>query len=150
MMAAIIQRVGRSSPELVIGGWSKGEGTRSSSFGALLVGAYDEDGGLHFLGAVGTGYSQKTIDELLPKLQERADDECPFAEGASGIKGGRFGKPIKNPTWTRPELVAKIDFRELTSAPRLRASSFKGLRYDKDAGECLLSELEALRPDAEL
>lgn len=112
-----------------------------------MVGAYGEDGELHFLGAVGTGYSQKTIDDLLPKLQDAATEACPFVEGAGGIKGGRFGKPIKNPTWTRPELVAKIDFRELTSAPRLRASSFKGLRFDKEPQECLLAELEALQPD---
>ena len=131
--------------DVVIGGWSKGEGSRSSSFGSLLVGAYAEDG-LHFLGSVGTGFSQKTLDDLRPRLQAIASDECPFVEGASGIKGGRFGKPIKNPSWARPELVAKVEFRELTSAPRLRAPSFKGLRGDKDAQECLLEDLEALRP----
>ena len=132
--------------DVVVGGWSKGEGSRSTSFGALLVGAYDEDGSLHFLGSVGTGFSQKTIDELIPKLQEGASDNCPFVEGATGIKGGRFGKPIKNPSWARPELVAKVEFRELTSAPRLRAPSFKGLRFDKEPHECLLAEIEALRP----
>ncbi|MDQ4095955.1 MAG: non-homologous end-joining DNA ligase, partial [Actinomycetota bacterium] len=132
--------------DVVVGGWSKGEGSRATSFGALLVGAYDEEG-LHFLGSVGTGYSQQTIDELLPQLRAIAGDECPFVEGAAGIKGGRFGKPIKNPTWVQPELVAKVEFRELTSAPRLRAPSFKGLRSDKEPHECLLADLEALRPE---
>jgi bifunctional non-homologous end joining protein LigD len=131
--------------DVVVGGWSKGEGSRSSSFGALLVGAYADDG-LHFLGSVGTGYSQKTLDDLMGRLQDVAGDECPFVEGAAGIKGGRFGKPIRNPSWTKPELVAKVEFRELTSAPRLRAPSFKGLRFDKSPEECLLAELEALRP----
>ena len=134
--------------DVVIGGWSKGEGSRSSSFGSLLVGAYADDG-LHFLGAVGTGFSQKTTDELLAQLQSVKTDDCPFVEGASGIRGGRFGKPIKNPSWTRPELVAKVEFRELTSAPRLRAPSFKGLRGDKDPEECLLADLEAVRPGGE-
>jgi bifunctional non-homologous end joining protein LigD len=132
--------------DVVVGGWSKGEGSRSTSFGALLVGAYDDEGGLHFLGSVGTGFSQQTIDDLLPRLRDAAADECPFVEGAAGIKGGRFGKPIKNPSWARPELVGKVEFRELTSAPRLRAPSFKGLRFDKGPEECLLAELEALRP----
>ena len=132
--------------DVVIGGWSKGEGSRSSSFGALLVGAYT-DNGLHFLGAVGTGFSQSTLDDLMPKLNALATDECPFVEGASGIRGGRFGKPIKNPTWTTPQLVARVEFRELTAGNRLRAPSFKGLRDDKDSEDCLLAELEALRPD---
>jgi bifunctional non-homologous end joining protein LigD len=131
--------------DVVVGGWSKGEGSRSSSFGALLVGAYAEDG-LRFLGAVGTGFSQKTIDALGPELQAARVDECPFVEGAGGIKGGRFGKPIKNPAWVKPQMVAKIEFRELTAGYRLRAPSFKGLREDKTAEECLLADLEALQP----
>lgn len=133
--------------DVVIGGWSKGEGARATSFGSLLVGAYGDDG-LHFLGAVGTGFTQQTLNELLPKLVGLQTDKCPFVEGAAGIKGGRFGKPIKNVSWTKPELVAMVEFRELTSANRLRAPSFKGLRDDKKPEECLLSDLEAVRPGA--
>lgn len=131
--------------DVVIGGWSKGEGTRATSFGSLLVGAYADDG-LHFLGAVGTGFTQQTLNSLMPKLNELETDQCPFVEGAAGIKGGRFGKAIKNVSWTKPELVAMVEFRELTSANRLRAPSFKGLRDDKKPEECLLADLEAVRP----
>jgi bifunctional non-homologous end joining protein LigD len=126
--------------DVVIGGWSPGEGARSSHFGSLLVGAYDDEG-LRFLGAVGTGFTAKTLDEVVARLKELESDECPFAEGAAGIKGGRFGKPIRNPHWVRPELVARVEFRELTSGMRLRAPSFKGLRNDKDPEECLLDEV---------
>ncbi len=132
--------------DVVVGGWSKGEGSRSTSFGALLVGAYDDEG-LRFLGAVGTGFSGQTIDDLVPELMEVQQAECPFVEGSSGISGGRFGKPIKNPSWVKPELVAKIEFRELTAGHRLRAPSFKGLRRDKAAEDCLVADLEALRPE---
>ncbi|HYN35577.1 MAG TPA: non-homologous end-joining DNA ligase [Actinomycetota bacterium] len=131
--------------DVVIGGWSKGEGARATSFGSLLVGAYADDG-LHFLGAVGTGFTQQTLNSLMPKLKELETDKCPFVEGAAGIKGGRFGKAIKNVSWTKPELVAMVEFRELTSANRLRAPSFKGLRDDKKPQECLLADLEAVRP----
>jgi bifunctional non-homologous end joining protein LigD len=126
--------------DVVIGGWSPGEGARSSSFGALLVGAY-EDGELHFLGAVGTGFNAKTLNEVVSALEARESGECRFAEGAAGIKGGRFGKPIRNPHWVKPELVAKVEYRELTSGNRLRAPSFKGLRNDKNPEECLLEEV---------
>jgi bifunctional non-homologous end joining protein LigD len=133
--------------DVVVGGWSKGEGSRSTSFGALLVGAYDDRGDLRFLGAVGTGFSQQTIDDLVPELVDARQAECPFAEGSSGVKGGRFGKPIKNPSWVMPKLVAKVEFRELTSGWRLRAPSFKGLRHDKAVEDCLVADLEALRPE---
>jgi ATP-dependent DNA ligase len=37
--------------------------------------------------------------------------------------------------------VAVIEFRQLTSANKLRAPSFKGLRDDKSPAECTLDEL---------
>ena len=131
--------------DLVIGGWSKGEGSRSSSFGSLLVGAY-EDGELRFVGAVGTGFSERTMGSLLPELQERVTKEMPFAEDPRAMGIGRFGKPIKDPVWVEPALVARVEFRELTSTGRLRAPSFKGLRTDMDPVECTFTALLELEP----
>jgi bifunctional non-homologous end joining protein LigD len=131
--------------DLVIGGWSKGEGSRSASFGSLLVGAYSENG-LRFVGAVGTGFSEKTMESLLPQLQELATDEMPFSEDPRTMGTGRFGKPIKDPVWVRPDLITRVEFRELTSTGRLRAPSFKGLRSDLDPAECTFAALEELAP----
>lgn len=131
--------------DLVIGGWSKGEGSRSANFGALLVGAYDGDG-LRFVGAVGTGFSEKTMEQLMPKLQELVTDQMPFEEDPLAMGPGRFGKPIKDPVWISPELVARVEFRELTSTGRLRAPSFKGMRTDLPPTECTFEALEALAP----
>jgi bifunctional non-homologous end joining protein LigD len=36
-------------------------------------------------------------------------------------------------TWTKPELVAQIQFVEWTAENRLRHSKFPGLRFDKAA-----------------
>jgi bifunctional non-homologous end joining protein LigD len=33
--------------------------------------------------------------------------------------------------WVRPELVCEAEYLEFTSAGRMRAASFKGLREDK-------------------
>ena len=129
--------------ELVIGGWSRGEGSRSSSFGSLLVGAY-EDEGLRFVGAVGTGFSEKTISMLVPMLKEREMDEMPFVVDPRKTPTGSFGKPIREPRWVRPELVAKVEFRELTSIGKLRAPSFKGIDPSKLPEECTYSDLEVV------
>jgi bifunctional non-homologous end joining protein LigD len=125
--------------DVVIGGWTRGEGGRSSTIGALLVGAYDK-GELRYVGSVGTGFSDSSLAELLSAVREVQSTECPFADDPSGTRN-RFGKVIKDPHWTRPVLVARVEFRELTSASRLRAPSFKGLRPDKEPEDCLLSEL---------
>ena len=44
-----------SRQELVIGGWTSGKGSRSSSIGALELGVHDEAGELRYAGRVGTG-----------------------------------------------------------------------------------------------
>jgi bifunctional non-homologous end joining protein LigD len=126
--------------DVVIGGWTPGEGSRSARFGALLVGAYDGDD-LDFLGAVGTGFTEKMLDEMMPRLLEHEIDEAPFAGGMEAVRVGRFGKQIRDPHWTEPVLVARVEYRELTSGAHLRAPSFKGLRTDKPPTECTLDDL---------
>ena len=125
--------------DVVIGGWTPGEGSRSSRFGALLVGTY-EDGGLRFNGSVGTGFNSQTLAEVLEKLQAHETDTNPFDSDPRSDKA-RWGKPIKDPHWVEPVLVAAVEFRELTSGGKLRAPSFKGLRQDKEPSECLYEDL---------
>jgi bifunctional non-homologous end joining protein LigD len=126
--------------DVVVGGWTKGEGGRSASFGSLLVGAFDDEG-LRFLGAVGTGYSDKMLAELMAELRGLETDECPFIEDPRTLPASHFGKQIRAANWVRPELVAVVEFRELTSASRLRAPSFKRLRRDKGPAECRYEDL---------
>ena len=133
--------------DVVVGGWSAGEGSRAESFGALLVGAY-EDGALRFLGSVGTGFSHKMIAEIMPLLLDLESDQCPFAEDPTGTTPAGFGKPLRSPHWMEPVLVAKVEYRELTASGRLRAPSFKGFRVDKAPEQCLYSELPPVTRDS--
>ena len=126
--------------DVVVGGWSLGEGARSRSFGALLAGVFD-DAGLRFIGAVGTGYTERMLADLMPKLREQETTDCPFVEDPTGLPPSRFGKALRNARWCKPTLVARVEFRELTAGLRLRAPSFKGLRDDKDASECTYDAL---------
>ena len=126
--------------DVVIGGWSRGEGSRSSAFGSLLVGAYD-DGVLRFVGAVGSGFDAKTLEQVQALLRECERPDPPFGGDLGELRSGRFGKPLKDPHWVDPDLVARVQFRELTAGGRLRAPVFKGLRVDKRPEECLFSDL---------
>ncbi|MDQ3751427.1 MAG: non-homologous end-joining DNA ligase [Actinomycetota bacterium] len=126
--------------DVVVGGWSPGEGGRSDTFGALLVGAYADEG-LRFLGAVGTGFSDSALRDLMPLLRDQGQPDSPFAGNTKQLSTGRFGKTIKNPQWIRPDLVVCVEFRELTLGDRLRAPSFKGLRDDKSSDECSYTDV---------
>lgn len=126
--------------DVVIGGWSLGEGSRERSFGALLVGAYDDEG-LRFLGAVGTGFDEPLLRDLTARLAPLETTESPFVETLAGMKAGGSGKSLRSPHWVRPELVARVEYREVTIAPRLRAPAFKRLRTDKDPSDCKLTDI---------
>ena len=112
--------------DVVVGGWTPGEGGRSGRIGALAVGVMDE-GRLVYAGKVGTGFTEQTLKLLQRELEPLATDESPF-DGRQPPKGTRFVKP---------ELVAAVELREWTRTGTLRAPSFKGLRPDKDPAEAV-------------
>ena len=117
--------------ELVIAGYTPPQGSRTR-FGALLVG-YHEDGELRYAGKVGTGFSQKTLDDLGAKLEALEVPE-PQLSGE--------GLP-RDAHWVRPTLVGQFGFGEWTRDGKLRHPRFLGLRDDKPAAEVVRE-----RPDA--
>ena len=112
--------------ELVIGGFTKPEGTRVG-FGALLVGYYHK-GELIYAGRVGTGFTTQSLKELTTELKKRKIDHPPFKNPPTGFRR-------RGVTWVKPELVGEIEFIEWTSDGSLRHPSFQGLREDKPAKE---------------
>jgi bifunctional non-homologous end joining protein LigD len=131
--------------DVVIGGWSRGEGGRSDTFGSLLVGAYSDEG-LRFVGAVGTGFDHRSLVELQKKLRELEQPNGPFVEDPRELRSMYGGKSLKDPHWVEPRLVARVEFRELTASGRLRAPSYKGLRNDMDPQEIRFEALRAVVP----
>ncbi len=145
----------RQSEELVIGGWLPGEGRRKERIGALLVGYY-EQGEFACAGRVGTGFTERTLDELQRALAPLERLNTPFARAPS---------LPKNAVFVEPRLVAEVEFAEWTAEGVLRAPSFKRLREDlapkdihgEDSGderapstpEALFERVERL-PDAAL
>ncbi len=113
--------------EFVICGWTKGQGKRAGSFGALVLGAYRGDD-LVWVGNCGTGFTERHIDALLAKLEPLVRDTTPFA-GVPAMPKVRKG----GVTWVEPKLVCEVRFAEWTHDRHLRAPSFQGLRDDKPA-----------------
>jgi bifunctional non-homologous end joining protein LigD len=109
--------------ELVIGGFTEPEGSRSG-FGALLVGYY-QGGRLVYAGKVGTGYTHRTLTELRGRLDALVQRTSPFEPEPPRAWTG----PHRH--WVRPELVGEVAFAEWTADGRLRHPSFQGLRLDK-------------------
>ena len=112
--------------ECVVGGWTEGQGGRSSQLGALLLGIY-KDGKLTSIGHVGSGFDERTLRELLATLKERQVAKSPFAGEV---------RANTTPHWCAPELVCDVRYVEMTRDGTLRAPSYRGLRADVDPREC--------------
>ncbi len=116
----------RRSDEFVVGGFTYGEGGRSSTFGGLLLGTPRDDGLLDFRGRVGSGLNDAVLKRLRRTLDALTSDESPFAGDVPD--GART-------TFVRPELVAEVEYAEQTRAGILRAPVFHGIRTDKSPAD---------------
>jgi bifunctional non-homologous end joining protein LigD len=130
-----------SRQEMVVGGWTPGEGRRSKHLGALLVGYFDDVDGepvLRYGGKVGTGFNAADLTAITARLAPLEQKESPFGAGPKPPRGARFVEPC---------LVAEIEFREMTSEGMVRHGAYKGLREDKPAAEVSLER--ATEPEGE-
>jgi len=123
--------------ELVIAGYTKGQGRRADGFGSLVLGVH-EAGGLRWAGNVGTGFDDGEIARLLARLEPLRRTVSAFAE-VPKMPRVRKGDVV----WVEPELVAEVRFAEWTHDGRLRAPVYQGLREDKEA-EDVHREREAI------
>jgi bifunctional non-homologous end joining protein LigD len=124
--------------DCVILGWTPGTGSRTKTFGALLLGAYD-DGELRWIGQVGTGFTDRTLDDLMRRLEPlRCKDPAADDPELRRVKGACY---------VEPTLVCEVEFLQMTGAGKLRAPSFKGLRTDKAPEDCVLERPKAAASD---
>jgi bifunctional non-homologous end joining protein LigD len=119
-----------STQDCVVLGFTPGQGGRSDSFGALLVGAFDE-GVLRWVGQVGTGFTDQMLADVLERLRPLVHDSPP-------IDDPELAK-LRGTVFVEPELVCEVEYLEYTKSTRkMRAPSFRGLRPDKAPEECVL------------
>jgi bifunctional non-homologous end joining protein LigD len=116
-----------NSAEAIICGFTQPAGARKY-FGALVLGLYDEDDQLQYIGNCGTGFNNQTLKELYEQMQELIVPKKSFAKQVEVNQQ-------KSVTWIKPELVCEVNFTEWTEDENLRHPVYKGLRTDKDARE---------------
>jgi DNA ligase D-like protein (predicted ligase)/DNA ligase D-like protein (predicted 3'-phosphoesterase) len=116
--------------DCVIFGYTKGKGIRKATFGALILGLYNDETPV-FVGKVGTGFNQKDLEKLSQAFKESIADE-------KTLEGVDAPEEV---TWLQPALVCKVGYQVVTENSKLRMPRFLGMRSDKKPGECTLEQI---------
>jgi len=114
------------SADFVIGGYTKGKGSRTP-LGAVLVGYWDKTkprGKLRYASHVGSGFDERSLKQVKARLDPLQRSTCPFVETPE------LNAPT---TWVEPKAVAEVSFQSWTDDDHLRAPVFLRLRDDIDA-----------------
>lgn len=112
--------------EVLIGGWTPGNGRRAGTIGALLLGVPGDDG-LEYVGKVGTGFTDDMLHDLDGDLRPLTRPDSPFLD---------VPRPdARLAHWVAPQLVGEVAFTEWTGDGRLRHPVWRGLRPDKAPGQ---------------
>ena len=115
--------------DCVIFGYTQGTRREKKTFGALLLGVYD-NGKPVYLGKVGTGFTQEMIGVLMDKFEKIKTEKAPFKPEAGDVV-----------TWLDPKLVCEVAYQVVTRDIRLRMARFKRLRDDKPPEQCTLDQI---------
>jgi bifunctional non-homologous end joining protein LigD len=136
----------RPEQELVVGGWTPGEGS-ARDFGAVVVGTYEADGAgtdqadgggpgapprLRFAGKVGSGFTARARKELRERLEALATDAPPFDPPPPKDYRGRWGGDLAKVRWVRPELVIRAELGGWSRDGLVRQAAFKGIEAGRD------------------
>jgi len=119
----------RRTQEVVVVGYTRGQGRRAQGFGALVVAVHDA-GGLRWAGNVGTGFTDDEIERLRGLLKPLERKVSPLVETPTMPRVRR-----SDVVWVEPRLVAEVEFAEWTREGRLRSPVYLRLREDKHASD---------------
>ena len=116
--------------EFAIGGYAFG-GQRGELFASLLLGLYNEQGALEYVGSVGAGFSKPQAKQVYKSMTNRHTDVCPF-NALPSMQKFFF--------WCRPELVCQVQYGEFSTDGKLRYPVYLTMREDKAPPDCTLQD----------
>ena len=116
--------------EFTIGGYAFG-GQRGELFASLLLGLYNGQGALEYVGSVGAGFSKPQAKAVYKSLTPRHTDICPF---------NILPSMPKFFFWCRPELVCQVQYGEFSTDGKLRYPIYMTMREDKAPPDCTLQD----------
>lgn len=145
--------------DCVIAGYTLGQGGRSPTFGALLLGLYEQgdstapplkrrihsskmtlsvppppgvkDRNLVYIGKVGTGFSDRDLAELLKTF-------LPLKTSTPHLTGVDKAETV---IWLEPVLVGEVAYQAVTRDKKLRIPRFIRIRPDRKPEECSVDQL---------
>jgi ATP-dependent DNA ligase len=133
----------RRTVDCVVGGYRVHKD--GDKIGSLLLGLYNDDGQLHFIGHC-SGFTDQDRVEILRQFEQLRTDNSFGVEarrpgGESRWTGG------KDLSWiaVEPGVVIEISYDQLQGGRFRHATRFLRWRPDKDAAECTMDQLERPR-----
>ena len=114
------------SAEFAIHGFTEPK-SGTTGFGALHL-ALRDGNAFVYAGRVGTGFSEALLKDLGERLRAMPEAEPPKGNETPTTERDR---------WVTPQLVAEVQFKEVTESGVLRQPALVGLRDDKSPEECV-------------
>jgi bifunctional non-homologous end joining protein LigD len=114
----------RQDGEFLVLGWTPGQGAREA-LGSLVLGEAGDDG-ITWAGNVGSGLDERSIADLLRRLEALRVETPPISPLPKMPK-----TPVRRVKWVEPRLRAKVAYAERTRDGRLRAPVFLGMAEEQ-------------------
>jgi ATP-dependent DNA ligase len=137
---AMIKIKHRRTVDCVVGGYR--EHKDGGRIGSLLLGLYNDQGDLHFIGHC-SGFPDGERERIFKRMQELRS-EASFGEGARIPGGISRWTGDKDLSWTPVEtvLVAEVSYDQLEEGRFRHATRFHRWRPDKEPQSCTMNQLE--------
>jgi ATP-dependent DNA ligase len=132
----------RRDADCVVGGYRVHKD--GDKIGSILLGLYNADGELHFIGHC-SGFSDQDRVELLRRFEHLRSDESFGGLEDVRVPGGESrwsaGKDL---SWVpvQPGVVVQVSYDQLTGGRFRHATRFERWRPDKDPTDCTLEQLD--------
>jgi bifunctional non-homologous end joining protein LigD len=122
-----IKLKGNLRQEFAVGGITRLKGVKAG-VRALMLGVFEVDGSLRYVGTVQPSLSQRQTVAFRKRIEALERDAAPFRNAPAPDRELDY-------LWLEPSIVAEVRFLEWTRSGGLRHAVFEGFRQDKQAGE---------------